>query len=124
MSTTKKVLLTVLATMAFAASAFAAVPSGNNPGINGEKVPDWRRRNYTQPLPGSGAAINIPRVTDWRRRNTDWRRRNYTEPLPGSGAAINIPHVTTYELRYGGNEEAVALTKKYKPNAVFLNRGE
>ena len=117
MSTTKKVLLTVLATMAFAASAFAAVPSGNNPGINGEKVPDWRRRNYTQPLPGSGAAINIPRVTDWR-------RRNYSEPLPGSGAAINIPHVTTYELRYGGNEEAVALTKKYKPNAVFLNRGE
>ena len=92
MSTTKKVLLTVLATMALATSAFAAVPSGYDPWVNVEnKVSDWRRLNYTNPLPGSGAAINIERVT-------------------------------RKEARLGGNEEAVKLTKNLKANYAFLNK--
>lgn len=63
MSKAKLFLMTALATMAFAASAFAAVPSGYDSWVNVEKVKNWRVSNYSQNLPMSVTSVNVPKVT-------------------------------------------------------------
>ena len=60
----KAILLTAMATMVMASSAFASVPSGYDPWVNVEKVTgDWHKSAYSQSLPGSGAAVYVPKVT-------------------------------------------------------------
>ena len=60
----KAILLTAMATMVMASSAFASVPSGYDPWVNVEKVTgNWHKSAYSQSLPESKAAVNVPKVT-------------------------------------------------------------
>ena len=71
MSKAKMVLMTALATMAFAASAFAAVPSGYDSWVNVEKptAQEVREGGYCKTIVKSAAGdtiaypVNVPKVT-------------------------------------------------------------
>ena len=77
MSKAKMVLMTALATMAFAASAFAAVPSGYDSWVNVEKptAQEVREGGYCKTIVKSFAGdiiaypVNVPKVTREEARN-------------------------------------------------------
>ena len=67
----KSMIFAMMMVMCVATSVSAAVPSGYDENTHNDthKITDWRRLNYEDPLPGSGAAINIERVTREEARN-------------------------------------------------------
>ena len=86
----KAILMTAIATMAMATSAFAAVPSGYDTWVNVEKVTgDWHKSAYSQNLPGSGASVNVPKVTA-----TEARTDGYCKEVVKSfaGDIISMPN--------------------------------
>ena len=73
MSKAKRIVLMALATMAFATSAFAAVPSGYDDWVNVEKVTNWRVSNYDED-------VHIEKVTVSEVRNGGYDDNNQPGP--------------------------------------------
>ena len=97
MSKAKMVLMTALATMAFAASAFASVPSGYDSWVNVEKptAQEVREGGYCKVAVKSFAGdtiaypVNVPKVTLEEARNGGY----YKEAVKNScGDIIAMPN--------------------------------
>ena len=99
MSKAKRIVLMALATMAFATSAFAAVPSGYDDWVNVENVKgDWHKSGYSED-------VNVPNVTALEARTDGYCHEYIIEGKMGTESEVLLaapnqpgPSITSEEL--------------------------